>query len=55
MPKDHATLSASGSARWIACPPSAKLEEKFPQETSTYAEEGTAAHALAEIEAKRNS
>ena len=52
MPKDHATLSASGSARWIACPPSAKLEEKFPQETSTYAEEGTAAHALAEIEAK---
>ena len=51
MPKDHAFLSASGSARWIACPPSAALEAQFPEETSPYAEEGTLAHSLCEIEA----
>lgn len=45
----HAILSASGSARWLACPPSARLELKFPNTTSPYAEEGTAAHELAEL------
>ena len=50
MPKSkHATLSASGAARWLACPPSAKLETAFPNASSTYAEEGTAAHTLAEL------
>lgn len=51
MPKDHAFLSASGSARWIACPPSAKLEAQFPEESTAYQEEGTLAHELCEIEA----
>lgn len=46
----HAMLSASGSAMWIACPPSARLNEAEPEETSEYAEEGTLGHELVEIE-----
>lgn len=49
---EHAILSASGSARWLACPPSARLELAFPNTTSSYAEEGTAAHELAELTAR---
>lgn len=44
----HAILSASSSHRWLSCPPSAMLEREFPNTTSTAAEEGTAAHAMAE-------
>ncbi|WP_290452105.1 DUF2800 domain-containing protein, partial [Faecalibaculum rodentium] len=46
----HALLSASSSKRWLSCTPSARLEEQFQEESggSVYAEEGTAAHALAE-------
>ncbi|MFK4967122.1 DUF2800 domain-containing protein [Lactococcus garvieae] len=44
----HATLSASSSHRWLKCPPSALLEREFPDTTSSAAEEGTAAHAMAE-------
>lgn len=49
----HALLSASGAHRWIACTPSAKLEEQFPDSTSTYAEEGTLAHELCEIKVNK--
>lgn len=45
----HARLSASGSSRWMACPPSAELEKDLPDSTSVFAEEGTAAHELSEI------
>lgn len=48
MDKQHALLSASGAKRWLMCPPSARLEERFEDTTSSYAEEGTRAHALAE-------
>lgn len=44
----HALLSASSSHRWLHCPPSARLEEKFENETSIFAAEGTAAHELSE-------
>lgn len=44
----HALLSASGAKRWLMCPPSARLEEGFKDTTSSYAEEGTRAHTLAE-------
>lgn len=37
----------------MSCPPSAQLEQQFPNETSTYAEEGTAAHDLAEHKLKK--
>jgi hypothetical protein len=49
MPEEHARLSASGSKRWLMCPPSARLAEKFPETTSEAAEEGTLAHALGEL------
>lgn len=49
----HAVLSASGAARWIACPPSALLEADLPESTSDAAEQGTAAHELAEHKLRR--
>ena len=48
--RSHAMLSASGANRWLNCTPSAKLElEHGENKTSTYAEEGTLAHELAEL------
>ena len=44
----HAVLSASGSKRWLSCPPSARLEQRFPDKAGEAAREGTHAHALAE-------
>ena len=44
----HAFLSASSSARWIACTPSAKLCANMPNESSEYAQQGTDAHSLCE-------
>lgn len=52
-PSDHALLSASGAHRWINCPPSARLESDEPESTSAAAEQGTAAHALAEHKLRR--
>jgi hypothetical protein len=49
----HSIYSASGAHRWMACPPSALLEQQFPSETSSFAEEGTAAHDLAEHKLKK--
>ena len=49
----HSTYSASGAHRWMSCTPSAQLEQQFPNETSVYAEEGTAAHDLAEHKLKK--
>ncbi len=46
MARKHASLSPSASARWIACPPSARLAANYENKTSSYAEEGTSAHAL---------
>lgn len=45
---DHAKLSASGAKRWMNCPPSAEIESKLPDQQTTFAAEGTLAHALAE-------
>lgn len=44
----HALLSASSSARWLNCPPSARLSEEVEDVTSDFAAEGTDAHALCE-------
>lgn len=49
----HSVLSASGAHRWMTCMPSAQLEQQFSNETSSYAEEGTAAHDLAEHKLKK--
>jgi hypothetical protein len=48
MPNHHALLSASSSDRWIHCPPSVRLEEKYKDTESSYALEGTNAHELCE-------
>lgn len=45
---EHAKLSTSGAHRWLACPGSIKAEEGIPEKTSSYAEEGTLAHSVAE-------
>ena len=44
----HARLSPSSAKRWLMCPGSVKLSEAYPDTTSSYASEGTAAHELAE-------
>lgn len=44
----HAKLSASGSKKWLTCTPSARLEDQFPDERSSFAEEGTFAHEVFE-------
>lgn len=48
-PIGHTLLSPSSSHRWLICTPSAKLESNEPSIPSVYAEEGTEAHALAEL------
>ncbi len=53
MPDVHALLSASSSKQWINCPPSARLQENFPNESSVYAEEGTFAHSVCEYKVKK--
>lgn len=46
--KPHAVLGASGWHTWSACPGSVVLSEGIPSHSSSYAKEGTAAHALLE-------
>lgn len=52
--REHALLSASASHRWLTCTPSVRLEEQFPETTSTYAEEGTLAHEIAELKLRKH-
>ena len=52
---EHAKLSASGSQRWLNCPASVRMEEAFPDESSSYADEGSAAHELAELCLRKNT
>ena len=47
-PIKHALLGASSAARWIACPPSARLTEHMEGGSSKYAAEGSRAHEVCE-------
>lgn len=44
----HARLSPSSASRWLLCPGSVALCDGLPEIRSVYADQGTAAHALAE-------
>lgn len=53
MPDVHALLSASSSKQWLHCPPSVRLQEGFPNESSVYATEGTFAHEVCEYKVRK--
>ena len=44
----HALLSASSAHRWLECPPSAVANEAYPDQETSFANEGTLAHEVAE-------
>jgi hypothetical protein len=46
--KAHASLGASTSHRWMACPGSVRMSDGIPNVETPYAKEGTVAHAVAE-------
>lgn len=52
-PEMHALLSASSSSRWLVCTAAPRFEEKFPEKTSEYAEEGRLAHSICELKLLR--
>lgn len=45
---EHAKLSPSAAHRWLNCTAALAVEQFEPYETTSYSEEGTAAHTLAE-------
>lgn len=46
---NHAILSPSSAKRWMTCPGSVILSEGIKEESSKFADEGTAAHYLAAV------
>ena len=54
MPTKHARCSASAAHHWINCPGSVALSDQCPDPgSSSYADEGTVAHNLAELKLRR--
>lgn len=53
MSVKHALLSASSAHKWISCPPSALLSKKFEDASSSFAQEGTDAHTLAQYKLEK--
>ena len=51
---DHATLSPSSAARWINCPPSAQLNAEAGDRPTVFTREGSLAHSLAELKARKH-
>ena len=50
----HAILSPSSAKRWINCPPSARINAEAPQKDTVYTREGTLAHAVCELKARKH-
>lgn len=49
----HALLSPSAASRWMKCTPAPRLEAELPDSTSEYAAEGTLAHSVCELLARK--
>ena len=49
MSNGHAIYSPSGAKKWMTCPGSIAMEQGEPDGDTSYADEGTAAHALASM------
>lgn len=49
----HAILSPSAAHRWLNCTPAPRLEAELPESASRYAEEGTLAHSVSELLARK--
>lgn len=52
-PSSHALLSPSAASRWLNCTPAPRLEAELPETTSEYAAEGTLAHSVCELLARK--
>ena len=50
----HALLSPSAAHRWMNCTPAARLEATLPEKPSEFAQEGTLAHSVCEVAAKKH-
>ena len=50
----HALLSASAADKWLHCTPSARLESLMPDTAGESAQEGSLAHELGELKARRH-
>ena len=53
MPGLHALLSPSAAHRWMNCTAAPRLEENIEDKGSSYAEEGTLAHAYCAMKLKK--
>lgn len=49
----HALLSPSAASRWLSCTPAPRLEADLPESSSAFAAEGTLAHSVCELLAKK--
>ena len=54
MPGTHALLSPSAAHRWMNCTAAPRLEANAPDKETTYAQEGTLAHAYCAYKLKTN-
>ncbi len=52
-PGTHAFLSASAAHRWLNCTAAPMFEKNFPNSSTVYADEGTLAHSICEVMARK--